>query len=375
MTGPVERVAALAAECAVQADAAGRMDPRVVDAVLEAGFARHFVPRRWGGVSGTFDGLLGAVVRLGRACPSTAWIASLAAAVGRMAGYLPTEGQRQVWRDGPDTLVVASLLPTGTATEHPGGWRVRGRWPFVSAVEFSQWALVMARIRTGVLVFAVPRAAYTIERTWSNVGMRATGSHSLVLDDVIVPAGCCFSQAELEAGTPIDSDSAFHRVPFRAVTALSFVAPILGAAQGVLRLWTERVRTRIHAGSGPLPDIERASCDETLARSAGEIDCAELLLTRAVRAADQGGVTPMRTETNARDCALATELLVSATNRVVRTAGTSAMSGEDPLQRLWRDVNSAASHGTLRFVTKANRYANVVFGSDLEGVEGGCQSP
>ncbi|HEY9474893.1 MAG TPA: hypothetical protein VIS06_13700, partial [Mycobacteriales bacterium] len=49
-----ERVADLAAPLAARADSDRQLDRTVVDALLDAGFARHFVPTRWGGRAGSF---------------------------------------------------------------------------------------------------------------------------------------------------------------------------------------------------------------------------------------------------------------------------------------------------------------------------------
>lgn len=94
----------------------------------------------------------------------------------------------------------------------------------------------------------------------------------------------------------------------------------------------------------------------TVARAAGEIDAAALLLGRVAAIADRGGVSPEETTRSWRDCALAVELLVGAVDRLFRSAGTSAQADTQPLQRFWRDVNAAASHVVLRFETAAAAY-------------------
>ncbi len=86
----------------------------MVKSFLAAGFGRHFVPAALGGAEGTFLELNRAVAALGEGCTATAWCASLGAHVSRMAAHLPAEGMREVWADGPDALLVASLTPSGS---------------------------------------------------------------------------------------------------------------------------------------------------------------------------------------------------------------------------------------------------------------------
>jgi alkylation response protein AidB-like acyl-CoA dehydrogenase len=354
-------VADLAAASAQRADATQQLGQDVVDAVLECGFARHFVPAELGGTEGTFLDACRAVALVGQGCPSAAWLASLAATLSRIAGYLPEEGQRQIWASRPDVLIAGSLLPLGTATETGGGWRVSGSWPYVSSIEFAHWALVLARCTdTGHFrYFAAPRGSYVIERTWTSIGLRATGSHTVVLDGQVVPAELSFERDDLNQGTPVASQAASHALPLEAVGGLAFVPPILGAAQGVLREWTSLVETKFAAGR--LPDAERAAFADALTRSAGEITAAELLVDNAAARADSGALTALRTAENARDCSMATDLLVAATERLVRTAGTAALTDGSAIQRLWRDIHAGASHIMLRFSRAANGYAEALY--------------
>jgi alkylation response protein AidB-like acyl-CoA dehydrogenase len=362
-------VAALAADGATEAEAQRRLDPEVIRAIVDAGFARYFVPAVWGGDADAarFTELLDAVVAIGARCPSTAWIASLTASLGRMASYLPDEGQAELWADGPDPLIVGALMPLGRAEPVDGGWRLRGQWPFVSAVDASDWALVCGMAGSEARFFAVPRADYAIEDTWFNVGMRATGSNTVSIDDVVVPAGRSFRRDDLAAGRSVSTHATAtgHGVPLRAANGLSFAAPVLGAARGALQSWSGYVASKLApppARSGPGPGTgpgasDRSLYEVTLARSAGDIDAAQLLLERAAGLADQGPATDRIVAQNTRDCALAVDVLVTAVDRLFRTAGTSGQSATNALQRFWRDANVAATHVVLKFEPAASLYA------------------
>jgi alkylation response protein AidB-like acyl-CoA dehydrogenase len=359
-----EEVAVLAGDRADHADETFRLDPVVVKAVLAAGFARHFVPSAYGGTAGTFSELSRALVTLGTGCAATSWSASIAAGFGRMAGYLPEEGRAEVWQDGPDALVVGSLAPLGRARAVPGGWRLTGTWPSVSVVDYSDWALVRAVVPVcggqAHRVFVVPRSACTVRETWCDVGMRATGSNTLVVDDVFVPGTRTFDSDDLVQGRARHAVTACHTVPLGAVNGLFFAAPVLGAARGALAHWAEyataKVRNAPREAGGP--GLTRGFYAAVLARAAGEIDASQLLLDRAADVADLGArVTPLEAARNARDCSLAAESMVSAVNRIFAAAGTSGHSVTGPLQRFWRDVNAAVTHIGLRFEPAAHAYA------------------
>ncbi|KOU60057.1 acyl-CoA dehydrogenase family protein [Streptomyces virginiae] len=368
-------VGALAADRAEAAEAVRSLDPDVVRALLDAGFARHFVPVAHGGHGGGFGALTDAVTTIGASCPATAWCASIALSLSRMAGFLPEEGRKRIWQDGPDVLVVGSVSPRGRALPADGGWRLTGTWPYVSAVEHSDWALVLGLAKTPDAaserrIFAIPRSAYAIDRTWSDIGMRASGSHTLTVDDLHVPAEMSFPVDDLMTGRPSADGSASGGaggggavaaapgVPLAAVNGLFFCLPMLGAAEGALAHWSAYAQDRLRAERPGVPGPGRSFYEETLARAGGEIDAARLLLERISAVADSGReITALETARAQRDCALVADLLVGAVDRLFRASGTAGHSESSPLQRLWRDVHSAAGHIVLQFGPNASAYA------------------
>jgi two-component flavin-dependent monooxygenase len=361
LVGRAAAIGPMAAEAAAAADVDRRLAQKVIDALHDAGFARHFTASRWGGSEGTFAEVCAAVTLLARYCPSTAWHASLAATLGRIASFLPEEGQRRIWSEDPDALIVGSLLPLGTADPVDGGWLVTGAWPYISSVEFSDWALVLAVTQAPddrrARFFAVPRDRYSIEATWNNLGMRATGSHTLILPSTFVAPGFSFDRADLDRGAPCASQVPNHLLPLEAVAGLAFAPAVVGAARGALQAWTQTARRRAAlAGRGPIP---QETFDTAFTWAAGTVDAAGLLVDRVARMADAGGLNDFDVAVCARDCALAAESARAATDRLMPTAGTSGLNEGQALQRFWRDVYSASSHIMLQLPRAATGFARL----------------
>ncbi|MFI2199619.1 acyl-CoA dehydrogenase family protein [Streptomyces sp. NPDC020192] len=371
--------ARIAARCAEEAEAARRLTPEVVEALKEAGFARHFVPATHGGTEGGFEELTCAVGVVGEGCASAAWAASLAAYAGRYVAFLPAAGQAEIWADGPDVLVAGALMPAGTAERVPGGWRLSGEWKYISGVHFADWVLACSVVpgeagpegRTGgrsdrsgeVRFFAVPRADVVVRDSWFTLGMRGTGSDTLVLCDAYVPDHLTLGRSAVHEGRAVGTDARCHIVPMYAVNALPFAAPLVGAARGALRAAHEQTRRRLDRRGNPVRDKPSVQID--LARSAAEVDAAELLVRRTARAAD-GIDEPGAAEAavrGPRDLALAVELLVSAVERLFRATGTSGHFESDPVQRFRRDIDTAASHVALSFETTGAAYGAWALGA------------
>ncbi|HEY9475017.1 MAG TPA: acyl-CoA dehydrogenase family protein, partial [Mycobacteriales bacterium] len=316
--------------------------------------------------AGSFAEITEALTVLAAGCASTAWCASIAATLGRMAAYLPAEGQSEVWARGPDAFICGALMPAGRAESVDGGYRVSGEWAYMSGVEFSDWALVCSTVAVGerpeVRFFLVPRSAYRITDTWFNLGMRGTGSNTLVLGETFVPGSRSFTRDELVEGRAADATAACHNVPLRAVNSLSFAAPALGAARGAARTWSALVAPKIRAftGNNRISGGDRGTLEIAFARATGEMDAAQLLVDRAAGIADQGAVTVEHTLRNARDSAVAVDLLASAVNRLFRVVGTRGQSEGHPFQRFWRDVHTATGHTVLQVDPAASAYGNHV---------------
>jgi alkylation response protein AidB-like acyl-CoA dehydrogenase len=364
-TEALEAAAKSAAEGAKEADSSGRVSPETIEALGAAGFASCFVPKRWGGIDAAFDTVTKAVAAIGEGCASAAWIASLWAYNGRFAAYLPTGGQAEVWADGPHTRLVSSMVAAGVeATPAPGGWTLSGSWLYVSGVEYADWALVSSALPKeddrSVLVFAIPREAFTYRETWSTIGMRATGSHTLVVEEAFVPENRAFIWDDMRQGKMSGPATSAQSAPLFSVNGLTFAGPILGAARGAQHLAEQHLSER---PSGPRA-MARQSSRIALARATAEIDAVELLLERVARTADQGKLGDGLAERSHRDATLGVEMLVGAVDRLFHVTGTRGQGSSHGMQRCWRDAHAAGSHAALQFEPAALAYTRELLSKD-----------
>ncbi|MFJ4105613.1 ScbA/BarX family gamma-butyrolactone biosynthesis protein [Amycolatopsis japonica] len=363
----VAPVAAAACAAAAVLDQERRLPEGVVRAVTEAGFARHFVPKRWGGTAGSFTDLVDAAVALGQTCTSTAWCSTLYAAHGRLAAYFPEVGQRELWSATPDVRIAAAVMPPrGTAIPVDNGMVLSGSWSLASGVDAADWILLASdtgpetdRRQT---IFAVPATDCVVERTWDTLGMRGTGSNTVVAKDVFVPWHRRVDLAELLRPRP---DAArCHQVPYPMVAGLLFAAPLLGAAMGAEREWVARMATRTSVRG--IPARENHVVADVLAASSAEIEAGRLLLEQAAHRADYAAVTGLAIAENQRDCSRATQLCVTAVDRLVRAGGASGRAADDPVQLRWLDMTVGASHAALAPEAAAAAYVRARLG--LEAV-------
>ncbi len=349
------RLVEVAGRDAAAADERRRLGAGVAAAIVDAGFARHFVPVRWGGSAGTFAGLLAGASAVAEACAAAGWCTALYAAHGRLASYLPEQGQRDLWADGPDVRIAASIVPAqGRAVAVAGGWRLDGEWGTASGVDHAEWVL-LASLTAGAdggqehRIFAVPRTEIRVRDTWDSVGLRGSGSNSVRADGLLVPAHRSFTLDALLR--PLPDAARCHRVPYPMVAAPIFAAPVVGAARAALRAWTAE---RLH-GTAP-----RSGQKLLLADASARIHAAGLLLDGTADRADRGEITSLAVAENRRDAATAAALCRAVADDLFRAAGLRAQSRDSRTQRAWRDVTTAAAHGALGLDAAADAYAEAV---------------
>jgi 3-hydroxy-9,10-secoandrosta-1,3,5(10)-triene-9,17-dione monooxygenase len=361
----IERVRALAPRFRKRAEAAEdarRLPDESVADMLGAGIARILTPPRFGGYGLGLDTWFDVALDISKADASHGWCASLYIHHPHIIGMFPEQAQQAIWADGPDVTIAASVHPRAKATRVTGGYRVSGQdSAFASGVEHSAWSFIGAFVQgTGTpewMFFLIPAGDYTVRDTWLTAGMRATGSNTIVTDNVFVPDTHVISLAQLRDGKGPGSalhDSPIFRTPFYFYSPLTFATPMLGAAQGAYAYFRDWTRTRTAPNGAPVAD--RASVHVRMARAAADLDAAELLLRRA--AGLPHAREPLSSQLMARcarDYARAAELSVAAIDTLMALSGAAGFATSNPIQRAWRDIHFASMHVG---VNTENNYAH-----------------
>jgi 3-hydroxy-9,10-secoandrosta-1,3,5(10)-triene-9,17-dione monooxygenase len=331
--------------------------------LLEAGFARMLVPRRLGGSELGIDAWFEVMLEIGRADASHAWCAGLMAHVPQMLLQFGEEAQQAIWGDGPDVPTAGSVMPFAKVVAIDGGYRVSAKAPFASGVTHSTWVFVGGlEPEEGPPVgamFLIAPDQYEISDTWFTSGMRATGSNTIVAEDVFVPAAHVLRMSDLREATGPGralSPGGIYRLPFMSYAPLSFATPMLGAARGAYDDFLAWAAGKQVPGGGRL--AETAALQTALGRVSADLEAAELLLRWVVDRADDDAATSMEHRRACmRNYARAAELIVDATDRLVKLGGTFSFAESNPIQRAWRDVHFAAAHVSLSGEINYAQYA------------------
>ncbi len=193
---------ALAAEAATH-DAEGTFVAEAYQLFAERKLFSMAIPEELGGGGAGFAELCETIRTLATYDPSAALALSMhshlvAASVWKHLHGKPGAALLRKVADGQLPLVSTGasdwIDSNGTMTKVPGGYRVTARKVFGSGSPAAAMMIASARYddpHEGVLVlhFPVPLSAEGVSSAndWDTHGMRGTGSHTLLLDDVFVP--------------------------------------------------------------------------------------------------------------------------------------------------------------------------------------------
>jgi alkylation response protein AidB-like acyl-CoA dehydrogenase len=342
-----ERLAPLAAESAEEGERQRRLPAALADALRASPLPRLGLRADAGGSPSTPGDALRAAEIVARADASAGWCVSIAATSSLLSGYLSHDGASEVFA-APDAVAAGVWAPRGRAVLVDDGLRVSGQWSFCSGITHSDWLFAGCFLDGAdppqMRVVALPVASLSIEDTWHTSGLRATGSHDAVADDVLVPAShVCALFDGPAVGDPL------YRFPIFGFFAASIAAAALGNASGAVDDLIALAGHRTPMGSRRAM-AERAAVQARVAEAEAALRAARSYFHGTVAAAWQAAQDP--------DAPVATSLrldLRMAATHAVRTAadvastmydlgGGTAIYERSPLQRRFRDAHTATAH-------------------------------
>lgn len=317
----------------------------------DEGFLALNLPPQYGGAGVRLGGHTLAFEALGEGCPSTALAFNMHASVV-MPVMLSPEVAEGTKRHLADLVVRQKALIAGNFSEPittsligerplaararrvDGGWRISGRKMFASMLEAADFCMVMARPDDATashagIILLVPRTAAgrRVEPNWDTLGMRATRSDALILED-------CFVS---DSGMMFRSDD-IRRFRYDHLNWFwgSYTAVYLGVAQAAYDEIRRVMQARRPEGyAQPLayhPDVRRH-----IAVMSADLEAARLVTYHSAWLSDSEGPTPATTAALYR----AKYVVGEAVSRITRTAltlgGAHGIFKGSRLEQLFRD--------------------------------------
>ena len=340
------------AAAAVEIEQTRRLPAPLVAAFVEGGLFRMYTPRALGGPECHPLVVARTMAELAHGDASAAWCAMIASQCTWFAAFLPPEGAHEVFGDAR-SIVGAQTRPEGEAAAVDGGYRVTGRWPFISGVSHARWVGLVCNVAADraeagaarrVMAF-VPTRELAVLDTWHTSGLCGTGSHDVEVSDVLVPRHRAFAFPAV--------DTAGHPSPLYrdAVFNLVFVAQAgqaLGVADAAIEEFVEMARSTKRQGAGSTLR-EQATVQAQVTEARVIVDAAWAYLERATNEVWEA-LTSQQSPSPSQRLALrlaithAIQSAIRAGDVLHTAAGGSAVYTSHPLNRRFRDLHAAGAH-------------------------------
>ncbi len=347
------------AERAAKANEQRRLSAETIADFQKAGFFKLLQPTRWGGWAAHPNTFFEVCATLSSVCPSSAWVLGVVGVHNWQLALFDERAQDEVWADHASVLISSSYMPVGKVTRVEGGFRLSGRWGFSSGSDHCDWAFLGAFVpppegETGppdMRTFLVPKRDYVLDDDWHVMGLRGTGSKSVVVEDAFVPE---YRTHRFSDGFKQDSpgneknDEPLYRLPFGQIFVRSVSTGSLGMARGALRAYLEVQAGRVARGDGQKvagdPRVQ-----EVAARAAATIDEAELVLRRnfdeMMGYVERGEKIPLDKRLAYRfSSSRMVDRLVETVDELFTASGGAAIFQTHPIQRYFLDIHTSRAH-------------------------------
>jgi alkylation response protein AidB-like acyl-CoA dehydrogenase len=320
-------------------------------ALRDAGFYGLNIPTELGGGG---VGLLGwslAAEELGRGCGSTALSFNMhLSVVGPVmeSPVVPDATKKRLadmvvhqkkliggnFSEPTTSGLVGTAVALTRARRVDGGYRITGRKAFASMVAAADYVMVMAypdeaTAPTAAMLLLVPPDApgRRVEKVWDTMGMRATRSDSMILEDCWVSDDALLLRLD-------------DILPFRRAGANwlwgSYTPVYLGIGVAAYKAIIETVQGRTPPGFSQSlayhPDVRRQVAEMSV-----DLEAARLLTLHSAWLADTQGPTPATLSALYRAKYFVGEAVTRVTRTAMTLGGAHALFKTSPLERFFRD--------------------------------------
>jgi alkylation response protein AidB-like acyl-CoA dehydrogenase len=303
------------------------------------------VPAELGGGDATHSEICAFVRALAPYCPSTALALSMHQQLVSAALYNyrhGAPGQKVLEKVAGSQAVLVStgandwLGSNGEVERVDGGYSVSAHKPFASGSPGGDLLVTSAPYEDPqegwqVLHFPVPLSSEGVSRAddWHTMGMRATGSETVILDKVFVPDDA------IALRRPRD---AFHKAWSIILTAAMpiIMSTYLGVAEAAAKIARDQARKRADDPATPY----------LLGELANHLTTAELAVDSMVRIANDLDFEPVTENANAilSRKTIAANAVLATVEKALEVAGGAGFYNKVGLEKLARDIHAVRYH-------------------------------
>jgi alkylation response protein AidB-like acyl-CoA dehydrogenase len=337
-----------------------QLPEHVVSAMHEVGLFHLWLPRELGGPALNLRDAARVLEAVAQIDGAPSWCACIATTYSRLGAFLPRHVASKIFVE--DRAIVGGTFVCGRADVVEGGYRLTGRMPYSSGIRHCHWAVgggsvfkdgiprMMANGAQETRTMLYPSSQIEVLDTWDVGGLRGTGSHDCVVNNLFVPD----EQTVLEHGQSTDCAGGFYRIPPYTTYPVSIAAVLLGIARNALNLFYGLATAKVPR-SGSRRVCEDESVQTAIGRAEGALRSARAFLFEITEELDSASEAGDKISIKQRmmlrlACAQVAAAAKETVQIVYDAAGGSSVYEANGIQRCFRDLYAATQHVQVQTV-------------------------
>ncbi|MCI3877947.1 acyl-CoA dehydrogenase family protein [Acinetobacter higginsii] len=344
--------------CSGEFDNQAYVSQDIIEKLKQIGVYRALVPKRFGGNEWSPKQFCELIEQLSKADGSVGWVASFGMSPAYL-GSLPEATLAQLYKDGPDIVFAGGIFPPQPAEITDDGVVVSGRWKFSSGCMGADIVGVGISPQKDNEAQGLPRMAVMpankaqIDMTWDTVGLKGTGSHDLVVKDVLVEKEWTFVRGE-----PSKLPEPFFKYPSLSLATQVLTVVGIGVAAAAIEEFQKLApgKSSITGGaeiaSRPVTQYEFAQVEaEFKAARVWFYDTMQIVWNEVVagRTPSAEQISDMRLS-----CTHVARVCARVTRKIQMLAGMTAIYTHNPFSRFVNDTNVVTQHAFMGDATLQN---------------------
>nr|WP_171067535.1 acyl-CoA dehydrogenase family protein [Acinetobacter dispersus] len=344
--------------CTGEFDNQAYVSQDIIDKLKQIGVYRALVPKRFGGNEWSPKQFCELIEQLSKADGSVGWVASFGMSPAYL-GSLPEATLEQLYKDSPDIVFAGGIFPPQPAEITDAGVVVSGRWKFSSGCMGADIVGVGISPQKDNEAQGLPRMAVMpahkaqIDMTWDTVGLKGTGSHDLVVKDVLVAKEWTFVRGE-----PSKLPEPFFKYPSLSLATQVLTVVGIGVAAAAIEEFQKLApgKSSITGGaeiaSRPVTQYEFAQVEADFkAARVWFYDTMQIVWNEVVvgRTPTAEQISDMRLS-----CTHVARVCARVTRKIQMLAGMTAIYTHNPFSRFVNDTNVVTQHAFMGDATLQN---------------------
>jgi alkylation response protein AidB-like acyl-CoA dehydrogenase len=221
------------AAASVENDEIRQLTKPVVSALIDGGFFTMLKTKSVGGMELKPSIFAQVTEAIASVDGSTGWVVCQSNGCSTTSAYLEPNIAQEIF-GRPDGIVAWG--PPGSpyeATPVEGGYRITGKWRFMSGSQNATWLGAHLRVAgtKETKTFLYPKASATFHDIWHTLGLRGTASNEYSVDNLFIP-----HERAIYRDDPRDrrTDSPLYRFTSNQLYSIGFGGVALGIARGTV---------------------------------------------------------------------------------------------------------------------------------------------